>query len=426
MTTRNPMRTTPMHTFRRGLFSAVAGIAGITFASDFSIAAETVQLGKTELTSGINGSEKLSVADIKKYLANPANHIELSVELPEGLSAGSQQVYIPEDNPLTRAKIELGRQLYFDKRLSNDGTISCADCHSPQFGYGANTQFGVGVKGQTGNRNSPVAYNRIVSKAQFWDGRAGSLEAQAVGPIQNPIEMGNTHAAVVKWVNSREGYRIQFEKVFGGPAKIEHIGKAIASFERALVTGPSPYDMNEPLRKIRESFAEEISDLDALRQDDPALFKKYEEATKLAEANPMSESAKRGRDLFFSQKSNCTACHTGANFTDELYHNLGVGMAAKEPDLGRFAETKVEKDKGAFKTPTLRNVALTAPYMHDGSQATLEEVVEWYAKGGHPNPTLSDKVKKLDLTEQDKKDLVEFMKSLTGPFPKVATSNLPE
>lgn len=426
MTSKKQSHSSRTRTIQARLFSALTGIAGVTFAGQIASAADTVQLGKTELTSGISGSEKLSVSDIKKYLADPANHVELQVELPEGLAAGSQQVYIPEDNPLTRAKIELGRQLYFDKRLSVDGTISCADCHSPQFGYGANTKFGVGVRGQTGNRNSPVAYNRIVSKAQFWDGRAGNLEAQAVGPIQNPIEMGNTHAAVVKWVNSREGYRIQFEKVFGGPAKIEDIGKAIASFERALVTGPSPYDMNEPLRKLKESFAEELSDLESLRQDDPALLKKYNDALKLAEAHPMSESAKRGRDLFFSQKSNCTACHTGANFTDELYHNLGVGMTAKEPDVGRFAETKVEKDRGAFKTPTLRNVALTAPYMHDGSQATLEEVVEWYAKGGHPNPTLSDKIKKLELTEQDKKDLVEFMKALTGPFPKVATGNLPE
>jgi cytochrome c peroxidase len=140
----------------------------------------------------------------------------------------------------------------------------------------------------------------------------------------------------------------------------------------------------------------------------------------------MSDSAKRGRDLFFSTKSNCSACHVGANFTDELYHNLGVGMASEKPDLGRFDQTKLEKDKGAFKTPTLRNIELNAPYMHDGSQKTLEEVVEWYAKGGHANPYLSDKIKKLELSAQDKTDLVEFMKALTGPLPVVNEGRLPQ
>ena len=130
--------------------------------------------------------------------------------------------------------------------------------------------------------------------------------------------------------------------------------------------------------------------------------------------------------MFFSDKSNCTACHAGANFTDEKYHNLGVGMDKEKPDLGRFDVTKDDKDKGAFKTPTVRNIELSAPYMHDGSQATLEEVVEWYAKGGHPNPTLSDKVKKLELSDQDKKDLVAFMKALTGDFPKVRQDRLPQ
>ncbi len=140
----------------------------------------------------------------------------------------------------------------------------------------------------------------------------------------------------------------------------------------------------------------------------------------------MSESAIRGRKIFFSASANCAACHVGVNFTDEKYHNLGVGMEAEKPDLGREATTGNAADRGAFKT-TLRNVALTAPYMHDGSQKTLEEVVDWYAKGGHPNPNLSDKIKKFDATTaQDKADLVEFMKSLTGSFPKVEMARLPE
>lgn len=412
--------------YPRFLLAASLSISVFGSFSASGWCADSVQLGSNELTKGIPGEGKLTVADIKKYLDNPANHRELSVTLPEGLAAGADAIYIPSDNPMTRAKIELGRQLYFDKRLSSDGTISCADCHSPSNGYGANTQFGVGVKGQTGNRNSPVSFNRIVSKAQFWDGRAASLEAQAVGPIANPIEMGHTHDDVVKMLNAKEGYRIQFEKIFGSKAEIGLVGKAIAAFERSIVTGPSAYDLQEPVRRMLESFPEELSDLSTLREEDPEMFKKFSELRRVAEANPMSEQARRGRDLFFSAKSNCSACHVGANFADELYHNIGVGMDAAAPDLGRYEQTKEEKDKGAFKTPTLRNIAESGPYMHDGSQKTLEEVVEWYAKGGHPNPYLSDKIKKLDLTEQDKKDLVAFMKSLTGPFPAVETGRLPE
>ncbi|MFN7891866.1 MAG: cytochrome-c peroxidase [Pirellula sp.] len=392
----------------------------------FSYAADSIQLGKAEITKGIPGGSILTVAEIKKFLDEPSNHKPFSPALPDNLKAGSSAVFVPEDNPLTLAKIELGRQLYFDKRLSVDSTVSCADCHSPATGYGANTQFGVGVRGQLGGRNSPVSFNRILSKGQFWDGRAGTLEAQAVGPIANPIEMGNTHEAVVKFVTANSGYRMQFEKVFGKAPNIDDIGKAIASFERAIVTGPSPYDLHEPVRQMLAAFPEELSDLEALKKDDPELLSKFTKAKEASAANPMSDSAKRGRDLFFSAKSNCSACHVGVNFTDELYHNIGVGMDAAKPDLGRFAETKVEKDKGAFKTPTVRNIAQSGPYMHDGSQKTLEEVVEWYAKGGHANPYLSDKIKKLDLTAQDKADLVEFMKSLTGPLPQVETGKLPQ
>ena len=411
---------------KKVIFAASLALGFVVTSRESVHSAETVELGKARLTSGISGKGALTVAEIKKFLADPKNHVELAVTLPDGLAAGASAIYIPEDNPLTRAKIELGRQLYFDKRLSGDGTVSCADCHSPATGYGANTQFGVGIKGQTGNRNSPVSFNRILSKAQFWDGRADSLEAQAIGPMANPIEMGSSHDAVVKLIGSNEGYRLQFEKVFGKKPDITLAGKAIAAFERTIVTGPSPYDLYEPVRRLLESFPEELADLDELKTEDPDLYKQFTDLKAISDRHPMSEEAKRGRDLFFSQKSNCSACHVGANFADELYHNLGVGMEAANPDLGRYSETKEEKDKGAFKTPTLRNIAQTAPYMHDGSQATLEEVVEWYAKGGHANPYLSDKIKKLDLTAQDKKDLVEFMKALTGPLPEMETARLPQ
>lgn len=383
-----------------------------------------VRLGSPELTAGIPGEGPLTIEQIQTWLDNPANHEPLEVELPEGLAAGSMMIYIPEDNPMTRAKIELGRQLYFDPRLCGDATVSCASCHSPDEGYARQTQFGVGIGGQTGNRNSPTSYNRILSRAQFWDGRAGSLEEQAIGPIANPIEMGNTHEQCVGTIGEIEGYRIQFEKIFGGEVDIEKIGKAIATFERAIVTGNSPYDYWEPVRRIEA--AADVSDLEALEEEDPDLYDQYVAAKQLSDEHPMSESAKRGYALFFGQKGGCTACHTGPNFTDEKYHNLGVGMDAEEPDLGRFVVTQEEKDRGAFKTPTVRNVALTAPYMHDGSQKTLAEVVEWYDKGGHPNPWLSKDIRKLNLTAEEKADLVAFMEALTGDFPDVEHGRLPE
>lgn len=385
-----------------------------------------VTLGDPSLTQGIPGDGALTTEQIKAWLQTPGVHDELHITLPLGLSLGAQQIVGLQENPLTRAKIELGRQLYFDPRLSSDHTISCATCHDPAQGYTAQTQFGVGIRGQTGNRNSPVSYNRILSGAQFWDGRAASLEEQAVGPIANPIEMGNTHSACVECVAGIEGYRMQFEAVFGTDSvNIDNIGKAIASFERCLVTGPAPYDYHAVFARYLELYPTE-EDLADLKADDPDLYAQYEQAKSDAEAHPMSESALRGQKLFFSEQVNCTACHVGANFADEKYHNLGVGMDAEEPDLGRYAVTMDEKDKGAFKTPTIRNVEFTAPYMHDGSQKTLEEVVEWYAKGGHPNPYLDEKIRKLDLTAQDKADLVAFMQACSGAFPKVETGRLPE
>ena len=397
------------------------------FAGNASAAENEVLLGGPELTSGIPGSGALTIAEVKSWLSKSENHETLKVRLPMGLDKGAAGIVIPEDNPLTRAKIELGRQLYFDPRLSRDGTVSCASCHHPDKGYAFDTQFGVGVKGQEGGRNSPVSYNRILSGPQFWDGRADSLEAQAVGPIANPIEMGFTHDECVERLETIEGYRIQFEKIFpDSGVTIGNVGKAIASFERVVVTGPSPADYYEPVVLVESQFPELVKDLEAFEEEDPDSFDFYMEAVENSEKNPMSEAAIRGRKLFFDKRSNCSTCHTGANFSDEQYHNLGVGMDTEKPDLGRFDQTKEDKDRGAFKTPTIRNVALTAPYMHDGSQKTLEEVVEWYAKGGHANDHLSDKVKKLDLTDQEKSDLVAYMKALTGEFTSVCQDRLPK
>lgn len=384
----------------------------------------TLDLGKDELVLGIPGSGPLTNARIEEWLSQEVNHQALTVKLPLGLSLGESQMKGLQKNPLTLAKIELGRQLYFDTRLSADNTVSCASCHHPQDGYSRHTPTGVGIRGQKGGRNSPSSYNRILSDAQFWDGRAGSLEAQAVGPIQNPIEMGNTHAAAVATLEKIDGYKLQFMKIFpDSGVTIGNVGSAIAAFERILVTGATSYDYNESYKRFA-ALSEE--DLDDLKTDSPETYAEYEEVKLLAELNPMSESALRGQDLFFSKRVGCSNCHVGANLADEQYHNLGVGMSAKEPDLGRFGETKAEKDKGAFKTPTIRNVALSAPYMHDGSLATLEEVVEHYNKGGAKNPWLSDKILPLKLTPLESNDLVEFMRACTGSFPFVTGARLPQ
>ena len=380
-------------------------------------AAEKVELGEPSLTAGMPGTGPITLAEVDEWLANPKNSRVLEPVLPLGLSQGASQITGLDANPLTRAKIELGRQLYFDTRLSVDSTVSCASCHDPSMGYTAQTKTGVGIRGQMGGRNSPVSFNRILSGKQFWDGRVDSLEAQAVGPIQNPIEMGFTHEGVVGRLSENPVYKKQFDAIFG-ELTIDRVGQAIAAFERAIVTAPSAYDYHEQLLPFAKMDEEDIA-------DDEELAAKYKAAKAAAEAHPLDESATLGRDLFFG-KANCTACHVGANLADEKYHNLGIGMDKAEPDLGRFVVTKEEADTGAFKTPTVRNAALTAPYMHDGSVATLEEVVEWYDKGGHPNSHLSDKIKPLNLTAQEKAALVDFMKACTSPTPPVETARLPE
>ncbi|WP_404304829.1 cytochrome-c peroxidase [Neorhodopirellula lusitana] len=391
--------------------------------SDPNVDRVSVTLGDASLTAGIPGEGPLTLTEVNQWLADPVNHQPLEVTLPRGIDAAKANIYIPEDNPMTLAKVELGRQLFFDTRLSSDNTVSCATCHAPDQGWGANTQFGEGVDGQTGNRNSPVSFNRILSRHQFHDGRAATLEEQAVGPIANPIEMANNHETCVVTLAKIPVYRVQFEKIFGDGVNIDNVGKAIATFERAIVTGPAPYDYYAPLATFEKAFAD---DLEYLDEEDPELAKQYQDLKKAAAEHPMSESAIRGMELTFG-KANCTVCHAGANFTDEQFHNLGVGMTADDPDLGRFVVTGEEKDKGAFKTPTMRNVVHSGPYMHDGSQETLEEVIKWYDIGGHPNPWLSDKMKKLNLSATERADLVAFMvDGLTSEFPTIETGRLPQ
>jgi cytochrome c peroxidase len=299
-------------------------------------------------------------------------------------------VPVPPDNPQTDAKVRLGAQLYFDTRLSADNTISCATCHDPRTGWANPHPTDTGIRGQVGGRNSGTVINSGQMRFQFWDGREPSLEGQAVGPIHNPIEMGETHENVVRKLNEMPGYREQFQTVFGRDADIDGIAKAIAAFERTIVSGPSPYDL-------------------------------YVMGDKTA----MSPAAVRGMHLF-NGKGHCTPCHSGPMFSDQSFHNLGVGMDAEKPDLGRFDKTKNPADSGRFKTPTLRNIAQTPPYLHDGSAKTLKDEMYVYNMGGTPNEYLDPLVLPLNLTARERADLVAFMEALTGPVAEVKIPTFPE
>jgi cytochrome c peroxidase len=361
----------------------------------------------------------LSVAVIEASLKDENAHQPFLPELPLGLGQDIAS-YSPADNPLTPAKVELGRQLYFDKRLSLDNTVSCATCHDPALGWTDQAPVSTGIDGQKGGRSAPTVVNRVFGKTQFWDGRAASLEEQALGPIANPIEMGFTHPEAVARLNELEGYRVQFQAVFGGPATADGIAKAIAAFERTILSGGNKNDYYEQALPFFDYEPEEGDDAEFLVRMDAVL--------ELEKKHRMSESAERGRELFFD-KVKCSQCHVGIDLTDELFHNIGIGMDAAEltPDhLGRFSVSGEEQDKGAFKTPSLRNITSTAPYMHDGSQQTLLEVVEHYNQGGTPNAWLSDKTFPLELTDQEQADLVRFMEeALTGPVTEVEVPDLP-
>ena len=300
-------------------------------------------------------------------------------------------VPVPPDNPQTDAKVRLGQQLYFEKRISLDNTIACATCHDPERGWADPRPVSEGVAGAKGGRNSPTVLNASYNKVQFWDGREPDLEHQALGPLQNPVEMKMTMPMVVDRLKSIPGYVAEFSDVFGTEPNDQGVAKAIAAFERTVISSNSPYDRY-------------------LQGDDSA----------------MSASAVRGMNLFRG-KAHCMACHSGPNFTDSRFHNLGVGYKdGKFADEGRVKVSKRRQDTGAFKTPTLRSIALTAPYLHDGSEQTLEAVVDFYAKGGIPNPYLDRLITPLHLSKHEKADLVEFMKALTGAPLGIRPPELPQ
>jgi cytochrome c peroxidase len=340
----------------------------------------------------------------------------LKLAIPLGLPADTWSYYVPRANPMTAAKVELGRKLFFDARLSADGKVSCASCHDPKMAFADGKVVAEGIDGKLGTRNSPSLLNSMFYPNQFWDGRAEGLEDQAIQPLINPIEMGNdTYDQVVARLKTLPEYRAEFQVVFGGDVTIARVGQAISAYERTLVSGDSPFDRFNA-----------------------------------GDSSAMSDAAKRGLTVFRG-RGRCSRCHSFSEalpfFTDFQYHNTGVAMndprfdklsriafdavdteqakevidrLAQQPggeELGRVRFSYVVFDIGAFRTPTLRNIALTAPYFHDGSARTLADVVKFYNEGGKENVAREWDLAPLALTEQEQRDLVAFLESLTGKLP---------
>jgi cytochrome c peroxidase len=366
-----------------------------------------IVLGSASLTAGIPGTGPLTTAEIEKWLADPANHRPLEVTLPLGLRSDAA-LNIPAENPLTRAKIELGRQLYFDMRMSKTQTMTCVTCHSPR------KRFTSDQLAHPRLRETAVAFNRILGQQHFWDGRAKSLEDQVHFTLEHADEMNTTQAECVAQIAAVPGYRLQFQKIFG-KLDFDAINQSIASFVRTIVTQPSAWDLDVELKRLEA--AGNSSELEKIKA--------------AAAENLLSESGHRGSILFFSDRLGCSRCHGGPNFTDEQFYD--IGLRPQEPDSftvrkdsqdqGRYQVTKQEADRYAFKTPTLRNVQLTPPYMHDGRFQTLDAVIQFFARGGD---VANGQLKPFELTREETGDLIAFLQALSSPLPPVEMQRLPE
>jgi cytochrome c peroxidase len=288
--------------------------------------------------------------------------VALLLAIPLGLDL---YMPVPEENPLTREKIALGQRLFHDTRLSRDGSIACASCHDRRKAFSDGRPLAIGIGGRVGQRHAPALINRGYGRSFFWDGRAASLEVQVLHPIQDVREMDMT----LREVTARTGLQPQ------------EIASALASYVRSILSGDSPFDR-------------------FVGGDRRALSREQQAGLQL-----------------FRGKGNCTACHVGPTFSDESFHNTGIAWREVDSTLhdeGRFLLTRRDDDRGAFKTPALREVARTAPYMHDGSLATLQEVVEYYSRGGNRNPWLDAELRPLRLTPAEARALVAFLRALNG------------
>ncbi|UCG34261.1 MAG: c-type cytochrome [Phycisphaerales bacterium] len=308
------------------------------------------------------------------------------MEVPKGLPP----LPVPADNPMTEAKVELGRMLYFDTRLSSSGTISCATCHDPTMAWTEHRATSKGLDEQVGERNSPTVINAAYMTSQFWDGRSKTLEEQALGPIENPVEMGHKMEVLTGQLEEIPEYKKRFADVFGTEVNKEGIAKAIAAFERTVLSGNSPYDQ-------------------------------YQAGDK----NALTEAQVNGMDVFMSA---CATCHTPPTFSNGRFYNAGVGADKAKPDEGRKKVSGKARDTGAFRVPHLREVASTWPYFHDGSVEKLEDAVALMARGGNDSPGLSmmmKAVRGMELEENEIADMVEFLKALSGDYPVVEPPKLP-
>jgi cytochrome c peroxidase len=294
----------------------------------------------------------------------------LPFRVPLGLD--ERAIIVPDDNRITTEKIALGKQLFFDRRWSKTRTVSCSSCHDPEKGWSDDRRYSLDHESMPTLRHAPTIINRTFSKAEGWTGHRETTEDLLLN-----LPFTSTEAVSRQLAPIRE-YQLQFQRVFGTGVTAEGVAKAIAAFQRTILSGNSAYD-------------------------------RY----KTGDAKALSDSARRGLALF-EGKGRCAKCHSGFNFTDEAYHNIGVGMDRDMPDAGRFQVSKRKVNLGAFKTPTLRDVIRRGPYMHDGSLATLSDVIAFYDRGGVQNATLSPDITPLNLSAGEKRDLLAFLESLTG------------
>ncbi len=345
----------------------------ITVKNDFlrtSLLALTVFLSQSSLAATIKAGDP----SLQKWL--------LPAEVPQ-----------PQDNRLTPERIELGKMLFWDTRLSGDGNMSCASCHNPLYGWSDGLPTARGSKSRVLDRASPVVTNSAYNAVQMWDGRKRTLEEQAMGPMEATVEMNMDIGRLFKWLKSNRGYRQAFERAYPGEGINQStLSRAIASYERTIISNNSPFD-----RWVK------------------------------GEAKAMSEQQVRGFEIFLDQdRGNCAVCHSAPNFVDNGFHNLGLASYGNEnPDMGRFTQLPLPRMKGAFKTPTLRDISLSAPYFHDGSAATLMDVMQTYADRGYVEGNISPEIERINLSEQDMHDLVAFMQALTTPRKPVTLPILP-
>ena len=339
---------------------------------------------------------KISIAGIALFTALTGFAKESEVMFTAGHSSlqpwlmPNQPPY-PANNEPTPARVELGKTLFFDPRLSGDGSISCASCHNPSLGWSDGLPTGIGFQGTGLSRASPTIINSAYNHLQMWDGRKRSLEHQVMGPMMASSEMNRDVNGLFEWLNNSEGYRALFSRAYPQlPIDEQTLSMAVASFERTIVSKDSPFDR-------------------WVAGDDQAMTREQIDGFRV-----------------FVGKGNCVACHSAPNFTDDGFHNIGLASWGEpNPDMGRYLHKPIRVLKGAFKTPTIRDISRTAPYFHDGSAATLREVVEHYDTGGVVREGIDPNMRPLNLTDEEKHALVDFMRALTSPFIQVSLPELP-